>query len=367
MLLEVAAAALIITAVWLIALRFSGRHYTRAEFSRILNYVAEDGASYANLDGCILQYGPNGAVCTSDVGKNRWSITYEMDQPIISTCKNIVAIADYGGRTVYVLNTRQQLGTITTNLPIHRLRVSAKGEVAVVLDDRSNTWIRLYRSDGTEIAYFVRSMEENGYPMDVAISPDGTTVAVSSMVMSHTTVHSLVSFYSFGSAGKDAQDHLIGSYEYEDEIFPYLEFVSDDNCAGVSDARLVIFESARTQPRNGKNNMLTESVLGVYRGNSCLGLLFTDRTGRNIYRLDLYDAGGQKLGSVGFTMAYTDIQILGNYVYINNEQTLQIYSLDGAEIFNGAFDTAVKTLIPSSRPGRLSAVTENEIDRITLK
>ena len=365
--LEVAVALLFIAAVWLVALRMRSRHFTRAEFSKTLDYVAEEGSEYTNLNGCILQYGPNGAVCTTSKGRNRWSITYEMDQPIVSKYDDIAAIADYGGRTVYVMNTKRQLGTITTNLPIHKLKVSAGGEVAVVLDDTSGTWIRLYNSDGSEIAYFVRSMEENGYPLDVAVSPDGTTVAVSSMIMNRTSVRTEVSFYSFGSAGQNTQDHIIGSYDYTDEIFPYLEFVSGDNCVAVSDARFVVYESARTQPRNGINNMLTESVLGVYRGKDAIGLLFTDMSGENLYRLDLYNASGTKLGTIGFTMAYDDIQIVGGYVYINNEQSMQIYALDGKEVFSGAFDTSVKTLIPSTRPSRLAAVTENQIDAITLR
>lgn len=365
--LEVFVALLFIAAVWLVASRMRSRHYTRAEFSKTLDYVAEEGSEYTNLNGCILQYGPNGAVCTTSKGRNRWSITYEMDQPIVSKCEDIAAIADYGGRTVYVMNTKRQLGTITTNLPIHKLKVSAGGEVAVVLDDTSGTWIRLYNSDGSEIAYFVRSMEENGYPLDVAVSPDGTTVAVSSMIMNRTSVRTEVSFYSFGSAGQNTQDHIIGSYDYTDEIFPYLEFVSGDNCVAVSDARFVVYESARTQPRNGINNMLTESVLGVYRGKDTIGLLFTDMSGENLYRLDLYNASGTKLGTIGFTMAYDDIQIVGGYVYINNEQSMQIYALDGREVFSGAFDTSVKTLIPSTRLSRLAAVTENQIDAITLR
>ncbi len=364
---ETLLAILLIAAVTAAVFAMKNRHYTRAEFTKMLDYLAEEGTSYANLDGCLLQYGPNGVACADAQGSTRWSITYEMEQPIVSTCGNKAALADYGGRTVYIMDTKKQLGTISTSLPIHKVRVSSGGYVAVIMDDSSESWIRLYRPDGQEFAYFVRSLSENGYPMDVAVSPDGSTVAVSSLVMNQATVKSVVSFYSFGSAGQDSPDHLIGSYTYDSEVFPYLEFVSSDNCMAVSDSRFVVFDSVRTQPKNGINNMVTESIIGVYRGDKCIGLLFTDLSGESMYRLDLYDMEGHKAGSVSFTMAYTDIQIVGNYVYINNESNLRIYALDGREVFDGPLEMAVKALIPSSRPGSLTAVTEKEIDRITLK
>ena len=66
-------------------------------------------------------------------------------------------------------------------------------------------------------------------------------------------------------------------------------------------------------------------------------------------------------------MVYGDIQIKGNNVYINNERSMQIYTVNGREIFNGGFDRAVKVLIPTSGLSSLAAVSENEIDKIKLR
>ena len=66
-------------------------------------------------------------------------------------------------------------------------------------------------------------------------------------------------------------------------------------------------------------------------------------------------------------MVYDDIQIKGNRVYINNEQTMQIYTMDGREIFNGGFDRAVRVLIPPSGLSGIAVVAENEIDKVNLR
>lgn len=361
------AALIAVIIVLLVVLYLNTRHFNRAELVKVRDFVAEEGASCVNFDGNVLQYGPNGAACASKSGRVKWAITYEMDQPIISISGDIAAIADYGGTTIYVMNTKKQLYTVSTSLPIHKVSASESGEVAAVLDDKTKSWIRLYSEEGKEIAYFIRSMEENGYPMDVAVSPDGKTVCVSSLLMKEDSVITNLSFYNFGKAGKDYDQHMVGNFVYTNEVFPYIKFMGNKACAAASNARLVVFDTSGTVPQNSVNNMLTEDLQGIFRSGDRIGLLFTDLTRENLYRLDLYGRSGKKEGSVGFTMVYDDIQIKGNRVYINNEQNMQIYTTDGREIFNGGFDRAVRVLIPPSGLSGIAVVAENEIDKVNLR
>ena len=359
-------AATAVVVIALVVLFFSSRHYNRAEIVKVRDFIAEEAAVCENFGGCVLQYGPNGAVCADTDGRVRWSITYEMDQPIISMSGKVAAIADYGGRTIYVMNTRKQLCTITTGLPIHKISASESGEVAAVLDDKSTTWIRLYSGEGKEIAYFTRSMEENGYPMDVAVSPDGKKVCVSNLKLEDASVISVLSFYDFGREGSKHDQHLVGSFEYEKEVFPYVSFMGNGVCCAASDSRLVVIDTSGTEPKNSFNNMLTENLQGIFKSGDRIGLVFMDLTRENLYRLDLYGRSGKKEGSIGFSMAYENIQIKGNRVYVNNEQSMQIYTLSGREVFNGGFDRAVRVIVPGWL-NRLTAVSNNEIDRIKLR
>ena len=203
--------------------------------------------------------------------------------------------------------------------------------------------------------------------MDVAVSPDGKTVCVSSLLMKEDSVITNLSFYNFGKAGKDYDQHMVGNFVYTNEVFPYIKFMGNKACAAASNARLVVFDTSGTVPQNSVNNMLTEDLQGIFRSGDRIGLLFTDLTRENLYRLDLYGRSGKKEGSVGFTMVYDDIQIKGNRVYINNEQTMQIYTTDGREIFNGGFDRAVRVLIPPSGMSGIAVVAENEIDKVNLR
>lgn len=359
-------ASLAVAFVIILAWYMTHRSYSRAEFSKTVDFVSEEGASYANLDGYVVQYGPNGASCVNRQGSVSWSITFEMDRPIISTAGEVIALADYGGRTIYLMNSQKQLGTITTSLPIHALAVSESEEVAAVLDDADSSWIRLYDASGQEIAYFVRDMEENGYPLAVAISPDGAQVCVSSLLLRGTSVKSNLSFYNFGREGRAYDQNRVGDFEFTDEIFPYIRFLSDGRCAAVSDSRLVIYDTSSTETQNGTDNMFSESLQGVFCSDRYVGLLFTDETGENLYTLDVYGRDGAAVGEIGFSMSYTNLQIVGDKIYINSDQSMQIYSVHGREIFDGGLDQPVKALIPTARLRGLFAVTKNEMDAINL-
>lgn len=51
--------------------------------------------------------------------------------------------------------------------------------VALVLQDDTVTWVNLYQADGTSVATDKTTVGESGYPLDVALSPNGQKMAVS--------------------------------------------------------------------------------------------------------------------------------------------------------------------------------------------
>ena len=360
------AAVIAVIAVLLAALFFSNRHYNRAEISKIRDFVAEEGAVCVNFDGYVLQYGPNGATCADTKGRVNWSITYEMDQPIISMSGDVAAIADYGGTTIYVMNTKKQLYTVSTSLPIHKVAASESREVAAVLDDKSKTWIRLYSKEGREIAYFIRSMQENGYPMDVAVSPDGKTVCVSSLLMKDAEVISNLSFYNFGKEGQKKADHRVDRYDFIDEVVPYVGYMDDETCAGISDKRLILFQKTLLGKSGSSSILFSENLQGVFSGENLIGLLFNNTSDGEQYRLDVYNRRGRKAGSVKFTMQYKEIKIAGDKIYINNDQECQIFDLSGRCIFKGNLGRTISALIPGTGLNDLLVVTGGEIDSVRL-
>ena len=341
--------------------------YRHADLHRIASISAEDGTAYANLNGNVVQYGGSGAVCINSRGETLWTVSYEMQQPIVSVSGNVIAIANRNGYYVYVMNPDGLMGTIHTMLPIQNIASAENGEVAVVMSDSRTTWVRLYTAKGKEIAYLVRTMAENGYPIAAAISPDGETLCLSSVQMSSTSVKSNVSFYNFGRAGSKVPDHLVDYSDFIDETIPYVRYLDDSTCVGVSDKRLILFKSTFLHRFGSTNIMFSENLQGVFSSDNFTGLLFTNTTGKSQYRLDIYNRNGKRVGDIHFSMQFTHLSIAGDKVYINNEHECQIYSLNGQCLYNGSLGSSIRALIPGATLNDLMVVTAGEIDSVRLR
>ena len=342
------------------------RGYTRVELKRIAVLTAEESAEYENLGGNVVQYGTGGALCIDQRGNTVWSVSYEMQQPITSISGDVIAIADRSGCDIYIMDQKGLKGTIRTSLPIHYIAVGENGTVAAVLNDSKTTWVRLYDPDGTEIAFFTRSPYEEGYPIAAAVSPDGRTVCLSSVQLTNASVKSNITFYNFGKDGKKSTDHSTQRSDYVGEVIPYLHYIDGTTCVCISDANLFCYWTSILRSSGSSVVKFSDSLQGVFAGESYTGVLFLNTKGDTQYRLDLYNKRGKEVGSIPFSMSYTDISIAGDKVYINNDQKLQIYTIAGRLVYDGTFGRTIRALIPGASLSDLLVVTAEEVDRVRL-
>lgn len=358
--------ALGILAAVVLGLLIRDRTYSRASFNNVADYEALDAATYCNLDGCILAYSRDGASCMDDSGKKIWNLTYEMQQPIISIDGGVAAIGDYNGSIIYLVNKEKTLNSVNTNMPIRALCVSESGEVAAVLDDTDVTWIYLYGSDSEPIAYFKTTMKQSGYPLSVSISPNGELVGVSFLMSENSRIKTSIAFYNFGAVGQNALENNVSAFNFDEEVFPYIHFINSDTLIAVSDSRIAFFKGNQI-PQNGANNMFKENLEGVFCGQQYTALLFPDTTGEYQYEIQVFDANGEKTGTIRFTMDYTSIQVARDRIIVNNDTDCMIFSVTGKKRYEGKFDANVRILIPSENPARMTLVTSGAVERMTLQ
>ena len=165
-------------------------------------------------------------------GNAVWNQTFEMQNPIVDVCQNVVAIGDYNGRVIYVMNTSGIMGSITTNRPIRDFCVASNGVVAVVLDDNDVTQICLYDSQGEELVTFRTTMKDSGYPVNVSISPSGELACVSYLFVDSGQMKSSVALYNFGPVGKNNVNNYVSGYDYQNSIVPFTRFLDDKSVIG---------------------------------------------------------------------------------------------------------------------------------------
>ncbi len=345
----------------------SQRVYSGASTSVVKEMSVQEDTSYATLGSNIVYYTRDGASCLSPKGKLIWSISYEMQEPLVSQAGDVLAIGDYNGSVIYLQNAAGTLGSVNTNMPIQALAVSESGEVAAVLSDTDVVWVYLFDSSGNTIAYFKTTMSQSGYPVSVAVSPSGELVCVSHLLTTENGLSSSIAFYNFGDVGQNVAENNVSGFNYDNEIFPITMFLSDSVCAAVSDSRIAFF-NGRQIPQSGNNAMLTQELRGVYTGDDYIGLLFMNEGVDVQSTLQIYDASGTAVGSVTLPEDYTDIQIAGKAVYASNDSSLAIYSVEGKKRYEGDFDQKVWSVIPRRDTiSKLYLAGENGIEQMILR
>ena len=327
------------------------------------------GAMVENLGGNILLYSKDGASCIDAKGNALWNQTFEMQEPMLSVCNNVAAIGDYNGRTVYVVSSTGQLGTVNTNLPIRKICVSQSGVVAAVLDDAEVTRILLYNANentDTSIVDIKATMDKSGYPMSLSLSPNGKLLAISYLHVNSGEMKSSVAFFNFGEVGKNESDNYVSGYDYPDTVIPYVQFMNNSAAFAVSDDRIVFFEGGE-KPANKATALLNEEVQGIYYNEDYVGLVFHNQTGESAYRLDVYNTAGTKIHSQLFDMEYTDIIFSRDQVIIYNDMDCKICNMSGVDKFTGTFEKPSSLLVPTSSNYKYVSVTSNSVDVIELK
>ena len=347
-------------------LMIRNRNYSSAVYTKVTNIDTLTSATYVNLGGSILTYSRDGAGCMDENGNKIWNLTYEMQQPIISVNGDVAAIGDYNGSTIYIVNREKQLGTINTNMPIRNLCASSSGEVAAVLDDTDVTWVYLYDSEGSTIAYFKTTMKQSGYPIAVGVSPGGEIVGISFLQAGNSEISSSVAFYNFGAVGQNALENNVSGYNFDNEIFPYIYYMNEDTMIAVSDQRIAFFEGKEI-PQNESTGLFQDTLVGVYCGSQYAALLFPDTTGEEEYDLQIYNTEGTKVGDIRFSMDYTEIVVTDQRIIIHNDSKAIIASPTGEIKYEGIFENKVRIVVPTESTARYTLVTETSIERMILQ
>ena len=347
-------------------IQWKNKVYTQIAVLSSAEISIVQGSGLLPFSGHLLTYSKDGAGCMDIKGNAVWNQTFEMQNPIVDVCQNVVAIGDYNGRNIYVMDTAGVLGNITTNKPMRDLCVASNGVVAVVLDDTDITWIYLYSATGKELASFRTTMKDSGYPISVSISPNAQLVCVSYLYVDGGQMKSSVAFYNFGDVGKNSTNNYVSGYDYLDVVVPLTRFLDDRSLFAVSDDRIMFYSGAQ-KPVTAAESLISDNVQSVFYGEEYVGLVYISRESSNRYRLDVYHKSGELRQSIEFDIEYSDILFHDDQIIIYNESECTIYNSNGMEKYNGRFDKTVLELIPQSNAYRYMLVTPDSVDLVELQ
>ena len=312
----------------------------------------------------LLTYSKDGANCMDAQGNLLWNMTFGMQNPMVSICRETAAFADYGASTIFIHTKEGNTAEIDTSMPIRKIAVSEKGIVAAVLEDTKLTWIYLYDMNSTVIAYFRTTMEKSGYPIDVDISPSGELVCVSYYYLDSGEKRSSVAFYNFGEVGQNNIDNYVSGYNY-DKFVPFVEFMDNGTAYAMSTGRLSLYEG-KQKPVSIAENLISDEILSVYNSEDNVAIIYQNLSGEKKYRLEVYNSKGDIVSKTEFDFDYSGIAFGNEWYVIYGNTDLYVATMTGEKRFEGKYGKPIKLVIPTNVQSKYYVVTENSFDTIEL-
>lgn len=234
-----------------------------------VNYhVAGDG---------LIRYSKDGVSYTDRKGKTLWNQSFEMANAKIASCDDFMAIADIGSNQLRIFNQAGQVAVIEATYPIANVDVSEQGVTAVILSAADASYINMYDTKGNKLVDIKVSISQTGYPMDFAISDDGTKLAVSYMVVNDGEISSKIAFYKFGKATQSANSSAVDAFAI-DMIVPKMDFINNNTLVAFGDKGFKIY-SMKDSPEEVFDKTFEQEIKSVFYNEQYIGFVFKNGVG----------------------------------------------------------------------------------------
>lgn len=342
--------------------------YTGTEYSVLSEEERTDinGTAYTEFGDYFLKYSSDGVTCISGKGSVLWNSTFNMQSPVVDICGMTAAVADQQGTQIYIFNESGQLGQFQTSLPIEKVRVASQGVVAAVLNDGDVTWINFYDTQGNEIAKTRTSLGESGYPLDIALSPDGMKIMVSYLRVTQGIMNTKICFYNFDSVGQAEINNMVAEQTYENTVSPEVMFIDEDTSVAFLSNGFSLFKGKQI-PEQKKKTEFEEEILSVFHDGDCFGFIFKSDKQEHKYRMQLYNASGRQIVKTYFDLDYKKVKLEDGNLILFNDRAFEVYNTGGRKKFSGTYDKAIQDIIKVKGFRKYMVLSQNHVTTIRLK
>lgn len=338
--------------------------YTSARALDTYTVSGASGSAYEQFADGVLKYSRDGISYLNQHGEEMWNQPYQMKNPVVDVNGSSAAVADKGGNAVLVFNEEGVRGETQTNLPIERVRVSEQGIVSGILTDENEARVLCYDAAGNLLVENKTSMNGTGYPLDVALSPDGETMQVLYLYTEAGAVKSRVIYYNFGESGEEKTDHLVAQMEYEDTVMASGFFMDENISVAVGDNRLTIYRGGNV-PEETENIEIKKQIKSVFHNEKYIGMVLKNE-GKEGYELRLYNTRGQVAMSENFTGDYSHVKLCGSQVIMYDGKNCSIFTRGGIRKFDGEMNSNILEIFPVPGVNKYIVMNENGLEVVRL-
>lgn len=357
----IAAGVLILAVVLVYALVKNNKVASSYEVVTSMSRGDDTSVYYCMMRKGMVKYSKDGVAMTNKSGTVLWNQTYEMASPTMTSAGDYVAVGDIGANTIYIFNEYGQLGRVSTDVPIQDIQISEQGVVAAVLSDTSSNYINLYDKQGNSLGSIKASLENTGYPLAIALSPDASKLAVSYLIVKSGSMQSRIVSYDFSDV---EGNHLLDTQELEG-LYPKAAFLDSREVVLFGEKGFVLYQADSKKIETQEN--FESEINSVFCTNQKLGFIFKNEDDNGKYRMEIYNKAGKKSSTYYFDLDYSGMTADDDEVILYNDEEMLIYQMGGRVRFRGTFNTAVTGVMPSWENGLYWLIDDQSLREIRIR
>lgn len=326
-------------------------------------------ALYSNLagyklgNGQLLVYSNDGAKAIDGTGAVAWEIAYQLDNPDIVYCEDVAAVADIGGKSVYVVAENGIPYNYEVIYPIVKHEVAKQGVTAVLLDNGLEDFIQLYDINGTLRVDINTKTKIDGIPIDIALSNDGKKLVTLYVTFQGDAMICKATFYNADEVGKNQINNIVGQRTFAENILAYdVCFLNEDTLCALLENGFVLYRMTEV-PELICEKTLTEDIIEILCVDS--GLYVVTETAAKQKSMTFYNAKGDVKQVWNEVPEYEAITATEEEVVFFSPQRVTIYRVNGSQKFSTAFTQSLEAVYPAGN-NRYFLVDMGKVQTIKL-
>ena len=336
---------LIIFATAIFAIRFINFNVTemlwKTSVTKGSDNINNKSIKYDSYKNGLMRISNDGITYINSSGEVKWTISYNMKDPIYESNDNYFAIADRNGYKFYIFDENGVSGTNTVTNPIQKISLSLDGVLYILQSDEENSYVNVFRNSGALIDISIKTtLTGDGTAIDLGTSDDGVELAVAYMCLSNDKLYSKATYYNFGEAGQNANSKRIVKEfveELADKFLARTYFFDIDNSFLIYDGG-VYFVSTKDQsnPVIVQKREFDVKIRSISYNKKYLAMVLEDN------RMIVFNKDGSLLADKMIDFDYENFYISEDYAIFLYGNRVMIYDSRGRMIFDKEMEMEVQ-------------------------
>lgn len=301
--------------------------------------VNNNSIQYCGFENGIMRVSNDGITYVNSEGVIKWTISYNMKDPIFSKEGRLFSIADRHGSQFYIFDEDGLVGSGTSSYQIDDMSLSNSGIMYLLQSDSDNSYVFSYNKNGEQLTNQITSnITTKGMPLNISTSADGSELVLAMTKILDNNICTKASYYNFNGI-TDNKEFLIKEIEEElqDKFLAKVHFFDNERSFLLyEDGIIFISTSDPTNPTIIKKIELKERINSISYDNE--NLVMTLDNGKYV----VYGKNGEIICNKQYDSNYDRFYIDNNCIVFIYGEHVKIFDIHGKSIMDRNLDTMVQ-------------------------